>query len=49
MSAVAELYDAPIAVGLAAVLSVMAALLFYALSPQLRRMDVSIREAMADE
>ncbi len=49
MSAVAELYDAPIAVGLAAVLSVMAALLFYLSSPQLRRMDASIREAMAEE
>jgi len=47
MSAVAEFYGAPIAVGLAAVLSVVAALVFYASSPQLRRMDVSIGEAMA--
>jgi hypothetical protein len=31
------------------VLSVTAALLFYALSPKLRRMDASIREAMAEE
>jgi MFS family permease len=49
MSAVAEVYDAPIAVALAAVLSVTAALLFYLSSPQLRRMDASIREAMAEE
>jgi MFS family permease len=48
MSAVAELYDAPIAVGLAAVLSVTAALIFYVSSPQLRRMDASIGEAMTE-
>jgi hypothetical protein len=49
MSALAEFYDAPIAVGMAAVLSVAAALIFYASSPELRRMDAAIREAMEDE
>ena len=48
MSAVAEFYGAPLAVGLAALLSVAAALIFYLSSPQLRRMDASIREAMAE-
>jgi MFS family permease len=49
MSAVAEFYDAPIAVGLAAVLSVVVALLFYVGSARLRRMDAEIREAIAQQ
>jgi MFS family permease len=49
MSAVAEAYDAPTAVSLAALLSVGVAVLFYVSSPLLRRMDEVIREAVAEE
>lgn len=47
VSAVAEVYGAPTAVAAASVLAVLAALLFYALSPELRRMDRRLHEALA--
>jgi len=48
MSAIAEAWGAPIAVASASVLALVVALLFYALSPVLRSMDVSVREAMEE-
>ncbi len=45
MSWIAERYGAPFAVGLAAVLMVILAIVFYALSPSLRRLDTNTREA----
>jgi len=49
MSAVAEAYDAPTAVALAAVLSTGVAVLFYVLSSRLRHMDAAMRETVAEE
>ena len=50
MSAIAETWGAPTAVATASVLAVVVALLFYAGSPTLRRMDLTVREAVeADE
>ena len=48
MSAVAEIYGAPVAVALAAVLAVVVVLLFYAVSPLLRDLDGSVLRAMRD-
>ena len=48
MSVMAEFWGAPVAVGSAAVLALLAALLFYVLSPALRDMDESIRKGMQD-
>jgi MFS family permease len=46
MSAVAEAYGAPVAVGIASVLAVVAALLFYVSSSALRGMDETVRAAV---
>ena len=48
MSAVAEVYGAPLAVGLAAGLAVAVVILFYAISPLLRDLDGSVERAMRD-
>jgi hypothetical protein len=49
MAAVAEAFGAPVAVGLAAVLAMAVAVLFYAFSPALRGMDRSVREAVEND
>lgn len=49
MAAVAEAFGAPVAVGLAAVLAMVVAALFYAFSPALRGMDRSVREAVDND
>ena len=51
MSAVAEGYGAPVAVGIASVLAVVVALIFYVSSSALRGMDATVRAAFdaADE
>lgn len=49
VSAVAEAYGAPFAVGLAAILAVLVALAFYLLSAQLRGMNMGISNAMKEE
>jgi len=49
ISAIAELYGAPIAVGTASAGAVVVALAFYALSPSLRRLDEDIAKTMALE
>ena len=48
MSAVAELYGAPFAVGLASVLAVVVSVLFFVASSELRNMDGSVRRALLD-
>lgn len=47
MAAVAESRGAPFAVGLASVLAIGVAVLFYLVSPSLRDMDRSVKEALA--
>lgn len=49
ITAVAEVYGAPVAVGSASVLAVLVALLFYLSSRALRNMDAEIRTALMDE
>ncbi len=49
VSAIAEAYGAPFAVGLSSVLAVLVTLLFYILSPTLRNMDAEVRKAITDE
>lgn len=49
MAAAAEAFGAPIAVGVAAVAAIAAALLFYAISPELRAMDASVQDAVRDD
>jgi MFS family permease len=46
LSAFAEGYGAPVAVGLASLLAVLVALLFYAASPALRSMDATVKAAV---
>jgi MFS family permease len=48
LSRAAESVGAPMAVGAAALLAVVAAILFYLLSPELRRLDERVREATAE-
>ncbi|MAE95219.1 MAG: hypothetical protein CL910_11215 [Deltaproteobacteria bacterium] len=48
MSAIAELWGAPIAVGVASVLAVVIALMFYASSPALRNIDATLQRAMVE-
>lgn len=48
MSAVAEGYGAPMAVGLAALLAVAVVLVFYAVSPVLRDLDASVLKAVRE-
>lgn len=48
MSAVAEVYGAPIAVALAAALAVAVVLVFYAASPALRTLDASVLKGMRE-
>ena len=48
LSRAAESVGAPMAVGAAAILAVVAAILFYMLSPELRRLDQRVREATAE-
>ncbi|MCP4754058.1 MAG: MFS transporter [Proteobacteria bacterium] len=49
VAAVAEVFGAPIAVGLASVLAVLVGFLFFVSSSKLRNMDASIETAMRDE
>lgn len=48
MSAVAEVYGAPLAVAAAAILAVVVAITFYLASSELRKMDDRIRDAMVE-
>jgi MFS family permease len=48
ISALAEVWGAPLAVGLASLLAVVVAILFYLLSPDLRRMDLLILKAFRE-
>ena len=48
ISALAEVWGAPLAVGLASLLAVVVAIVFYLASADLRRMDVLIRRAFRD-
>jgi len=48
VAALAELYGAPLAVGLASVMAMTIAFLFYAFSPSLRRMNPSVENAMSE-
>ncbi len=48
MSAVAEVYGAPLAVGAASILAMGVALIFYALSPALRNLDRGVRRALEE-
>jgi hypothetical protein len=48
MSAVAEVYGAPVAVGVAAILAVVTVILFYALSPALRNLDAAVLKAVRE-
>ncbi|MBW2279312.1 MAG: MFS transporter [Deltaproteobacteria bacterium] len=48
MSAVAEVYGAPVAVGAAAILAVVTVILFYALSPALRNLDAAVLKAVRE-
>ena len=45
ISALAEVWGAPVAVGLASLLAVVVAIVFYLASSDLRRMDLLIRKA----
>ena len=49
VSAVAEIYGAPLAVGGASILAMAVALLFFTFSPALRKMNQSIEAAMAED
>ncbi len=48
ISALAEVWGAPVAVGLSSLLAVLTAVVFYLASPNLRRMDLLIRRALRD-
>jgi MFS family permease len=48
ISALAEVWGAPLAVGLASLLAVVVAILFYLLSPELRQMDLLILKAFRE-
>ena len=48
LSAVAEIYGAPLAVGLSSLLAMGVALIFYAASPALRNLDQSVRRALEE-
>ncbi|MCE2559519.1 MAG: MFS transporter, partial [Acidobacteria bacterium] len=48
ISALAEVWGAPVAVGLSSLLAVVVAIVFYLSSSDLRRMDVLIRRAFRD-
>jgi len=48
VSAVAQFYGAPIAVGTASILAMMISLVFYAFSRSLRQMNRSIQHALAE-
>lgn len=49
MSAVAEVYGAPLAVGMASVMAVIVSLVFYVSSSELRAMDATVRKAVEDD
>ncbi len=49
VAALAELYGAPLAVGSASVMAMIIALLFYAFSSSLRKMNLNVERAMAAE
>ena len=49
VSAFAEVYGAPLAVGLASILAMIIALLFYISSPSLRQMNLSLKRALIAE
>ena len=48
LSAVAEIYGAPLAVGLSSLLAMGVALIFYAASPALRNLDRGVRRALEE-
>ena len=49
MSAVAEVYGAPLAVGASSILAMGVAVIFYAMSPALRNLDRGVRQALEEE